>query len=190
MFEQYDKNEIDNFVRPFDLSKSPLVRVGITENEMLFDMHHIVTDGETLNIILKDILGEYEGKNVCDEKITYGDYSEYFYKQNMTKHKKYFMEQLKCDFEPVVLPITKTPVEKGCSKVYEISESTISVAKNYARKHNMTDTMVCFGVYGILLSRYSGKSNVLSSIVLKNRIYTDTKDMAGMFVNRCFWFGK
>lgn len=47
----------------------------------------------------------------------------------------------------------------------------------------MTDTMVCFGVYGILLSRYSGKSNVLSSIVLKNRIYTDTKDMAGMFVN-------
>ena len=183
VFEQYDKNEIDNFVRPFDLSKSPLVRVGITENEMLFDMHHIVTDGETLNIILKDILGEYEGKNVCDEKITYGDYSEYFYKQNMTKHKKYFMEQLKCDFEPVVLPITKTPVEKGCSKVYEISESTISVAKNYARKHNMTDTMVCFGVYGILLSRYSGKSNVLSSIVLKNRIYTDTKDMAGMFVN-------
>ena len=183
VFEQYDENEIDNFVRPFDLSKSPLVRVGITENEILFDMHHIVTDGETLNIILKDILGEYDGKNVCDEKITYGDYAEYFYKQNMTRHKEYFKEQLKCDFEPVVLQLTKTPVEKGCSKVYEISESTISVAKNYARKHNMTDTMVCFGAYGILLSKYSGKSDVLSSIVLKNRIYADTKDMAGMFVN-------
>ena len=183
MFEQYDKNEIDNFVRPFDLSKSPLVRVGITENEILFDMHHIVADGETLNIILKDILGEYDGKNVCDEKITYGDYAEYFYKQDMTRHKEYFKKQLKCDFEPVVLQLTKTPVEKGCSKVYEISESTISVAKNYARKHNMTDTMVCFGAYGILLSKYSGKSDVLSSIVLKNRIYADTKDMAGMFVN-------
>ena len=183
VFEQYDKNEIDNFVRPFDLSKSPLVRVGITENEILFDMHHIVADGETLNIILKDILGEYDGKNVCDEKITYGDYAEYFYKQDMTRHKEYFKKQLKCDFEPVVLQLTKTPVEKGCSKVYEISESTISVAKNYARKHNMTDTMVCFGAYGILLSKYSGKSDVLSSIVLKNRIYADTKDMAGMFVN-------
>ena len=183
VFEQYDKNEIDNFVRPFDLSKSPLVRVGITENEILFDMHHIVADGETLNIILKDILGEYDGKNVCDEKITYGDYAEYFYKQDMTRHREYFKEQLKCDFEPVVLQLTKTPVEKGCSKVYEISESTISVAKNYARKHNMTDTMVCFGAYGFLLSKYSGKSDVLSSIVLKNRIYADTKDMAGMFVN-------
>ena len=183
VFEQYDKNEIDNFVRPFDLSKSPLVRVGITENEILFDMHHIVADGETLNIILKDILGEYDGKNVCDEKITYGDYAEYFYKQDMTRHKEYFKKQLKCDFESVVLQLTKTPVEKGCSKVYEISESTISVAKNYARKHNMTDTMVCFGAYGILLSKYSGKSDVLSSIVLKNRIYADTKDMAGMFVN-------
>ena len=183
VFEQYDKNEIDNFVRPFDLSKSPLVRVGITENEILFDMHHIVADGETLNIILKDILGEYDGKNVCDEKITYGDYAEYFYKQDMTRHKEYFKKRLKCDFESVVLQLTKTPVEKGCSKVYEISESTISVAKNYARKHNMTDTMVCFGAYGILLSKYSGKSDVLSSIVLKNRIYADTKDMAGMFVN-------
>ena len=183
VFEQYDKNEIDNFVRPFDLSKSPLVRVGITENEILFDMHHIVADGETLNIILKDILGEYDGKNVCDEKITYGDYAEYFYKQDMTRHKEYFKKQLKFDFESVVLQLTKTPVEKGCSKVYEISESTISVAKNYARKHNMTDTMVCFGAYGILLSKYSGKSDVLSSIVLKNRIYADTKDMAGMFVN-------
>ncbi len=183
VFEQYERKDNNEFVRPFNLAKVPLVRVGITENEILFDMHHIVSDGETLNIILKDILGEYEGKNVCDEKITYGDYAEFFYQQDMTRHKEYFMEQLKCDFEPVVLPATKNPIEEGCSKVYKISETIVSVAKNYARKHNMTDTMVFWGCYGILLSKYSGNSSVLSSIVLKNRIYADTKDMAGMFVN-------
>ena len=183
VFEQYERKDNNEFVRPFNLAKAPLVRVGITENEILFDMHHIVSDGETLNIILKDILGEYEGKNVCDEKITYGDYAEFFYQQDMTRHKEYFMEQLKCDFEPVVLPATKNPIEEGCSKVYKISETIVSVAKNYARKHNMTDTMVFWGCYGILLSKYSGNSSVLSSIVLKNRIYADTKDMAGMFVN-------
>ena len=183
VFEQYERKDNNEFVRPFNLAKAPLVRVGITENEILFDMHHIVSDGETLNIILKGILGEYEGKNVCDEKITYGDYAEFFYQQDMTRHKEYFMEQLKCDFEPVVLPATKNPIEEGCSKVYKISETIVSVAKNYARKHNMTDTMVFWGCYGILLSKYSGNSSVLSSIVLKNRIYADTKDMAGMFVN-------
>ena len=183
VFEQYDKKDINKFVRPFNLSKAPLVRVGITENEMLFDMHHIVADGETLNIILKGILEEYEGRNVCDEPLTYADYADFFYHQDMTVHKDYFIEQLKCDFEPVMLPVTKKPVEKGCSKVYQISKSTMSLAKNYARKHNMTDTMVFWGAYGILLSKYSGNSNVLSSIVLKNRIYADTKDMAGMFVN-------
>ena len=183
VFEQYDKKDINKFVRPFNLSKAPLVRVGVTENEILFDMHHIVADGETLNIILKGILEEYEGRNVCDEPLTYADYADFFYHQDMTVHKDYFIEQLKCDFESVMLPVTKKPVGKGCSKVYQISESTMSIAKNYARKHNMTDTMVFWGAYGILLSKYSGNSNVLSSIVLKNRIYADTKDMAGMFVN-------
>ena len=183
VFEQYERKDTNEFVRPFDLAKAPLVRVGITENEILFDMHHIVADGETLNIILKDIIGEYEGKNVCDEKITYEDYAEFFYQRDMTRHKEYFAKQLKCDFEPVIFPATKNPIEEGCSKVYKISETTVSVAKNYARKHNMTDTMVFWGAYGILLSKYSGNSSVLSSIVLKNRIYADTKDMAGMFVN-------
>ena len=183
VFEQYEKKDINKFVRPFNLSKAPLVRVGIAENEILFDMHHIVADGETLNIILNDILGEYEGRKVNDENISYGDYAEYFYQQNMTRHIEYFIKQLKCDFEPVVLPTTKNVVEKGYSKVYQISDTTISMAKKYARKHNMTDTMVFFGAYGILLSKYSGNSSVLSSIVLKNRIYADTKNMAGMFVN-------
>ena len=183
VFEQYNENEINKFVRPFDLSKAPLVRVGISGNEILFDMHHIVADGETMNILLRDIIKEYDGIDVNDEKVTYGDYSEFFYKQDMAVHKEYFKEQLKCDFEPVVLPATKNPIEKGFSKVYEIAENVVSAAKKYARKNNMTDTMIFWAAYGILLSKYSGNNSVLSSIVLKNRIYADTKDMAGMFVN-------
>ena len=183
VFEQYNENEINKFVRPFDLSKAPLVRVGIAGNEILFDMHHIVADGETMNILLRDIIKEYDGIDVNDEKVTYGDYSEFFYKQDMAVHKEYFKEQLKCDFEPVVLPATKNPIEKGFSKAYEIAENVVSAAKKYARKNNMTDTMIFWAAYGILLSKYSGNNSVLSSIVLKNRIYADTKDMAGMFVN-------
>ena len=120
---------------------------------------------------------------ICDEPITYGDYADFFYQQDMKKHQDYFIEQLKCDFEPVILPVTKKPVEGGYSKVYQIPEGASLAVRNYARKHNMTDTMVCWGAYGILLSKYSGNSSILSSIVLKNRIYAETKDMAGMFVN-------
>ena len=183
VFEQYEEKDASQFVRPFDLAKTPLVRVGMTEHDILFDMHHIVSDGETLHILLRNILGEYEGKMICDEPITYGDYADFFYQQDMKKHQDYFIEQLKCDFEPVILPVTKKPVEGGYSKVYQIPEGASLAVRNYARKHNMTDTMVCWGAYGILLSKYSGNSSILSSIVLKNRIYAETKDMAGMFVN-------
>ncbi|MGN8961567.1 amino acid adenylation domain-containing protein [Bariatricus sp. HCP28S3_D3] len=182
-FEKYNTEDADKFVRPFDLSKAPLVRVGFTEKELLFDMHHIVSDGETLNIILSDILKEYEGMEVQDEQISYADYAEYFYSQDMTRHADYFREQLKCDFEPVVLPETKQPGEGGNSKVYQITKEIVAIARDYGKRHNLTDTMVFWGAYGILLSKYSGNKNVLSSIVLKNRIHADTKDMAGMFVN-------
>ena len=182
-FENYNAEDADKFVRPFDLSKAPLVRVGFTEKELLFDMHHIVSDGETLNIILSDILKVYEGMEVQDEQISYADYAEYFYSQDMTRHADYFREQLKCDFEPVVLPETKQSVEGGNSKVYQITKEIVSIARDYGKRHNLTDTMVFWGAYGILLSKYSGNKNVLSSIVLKNRIHADTKDMAGMFVN-------
>ena len=183
VFENYNAEDSDKFVRPFDLSKAPLVRVGFTEKELLFDMHHIVSDGETLNIILSDILKEYEGMEVQDEQISYADYAEYFYSQDMTRHADYFREQLKCDFEPVVLPETKQPGEGGNSKVYQITKEIVAIARDYGKRHNLTDTMVFWGAYGILLSKYSGNKNVLSSIVLKNRIHADTKDMAGMFVN-------
>ena len=183
VFEKYSAEDADKFVRPFDLSKAPLVRAGFTDKELLFDMHHIVSDGETLNIILRDILKEYEGIDVQDERISYADYAEYFYGQDITRHADYFKEQLKCDFEPVVLPETKQSREGGNSKVYQITKEIVVTARDYAKKHNLTDTMVFWGAYGILLSKYSGNKNVLSSIVLKNRIHADTKEIAGMFVN-------
>jgi amino acid adenylation domain-containing protein/thioester reductase-like protein len=182
-FEEWEEGMEESFVRPFDLSRAPLVRVGFTNKEMLFDMHHIVADGESLNIILKDIAAVYQGGKLSEQTISYGDYAEYFYHQDMAGHKAFFKNMLLCDFEPVTLPATKKPERGGKSEIYTIPQTFVSAARNYARKHNLTDTMVFLGAYGILLSKYSAKTEILSSIILQNRIYKDTKNMAGMFVN-------
>ena len=55
------------FVRPFDLSRAPLLRVGCKTKQdeiiLLVDMHHIISDGVSHEILLYDFMALYRGKN-------------------------------------------------------------------------------------------------------------------------------
>lgn len=183
VFEEYETGKEKAFVRPFDLEKAPLVRVGFTENAMLFDMHHIIADGASVNILLRDIAAVYEGDVLSEQMADYMDYAEYFYRLDMEEHKAYFREMLKGEWEPIILPGTKRPGRGGESGLYEISSEIYEGAKRYARENGLTDTMVFLGAYGILLSKYTGRKEILSSIVLQNRSHSDTRGIIGMFVN-------
>ncbi len=183
VFENYTKGTEDSFVRAFDLQKAPLLHVGFTEDALLFDIHHIIADGGTLNIMLRDIIRVYEGRELLENEVWYGDYAEYFAGCDFAGGKAYFQEKLACELEKLELPLTRCGRKGGASRFYQIPEQIVSGAGRYGAKHQLTDTMVFLGAYGILLSRYSAKKNILSSIILKNRIHRETRDMAGMFVN-------
>ncbi len=183
VFEEYKTGKEDAFVRPFDLGKAPLVRVGFTEDALLFDMHHIIADGASMNILLGEITAVYEGGALPQAEAEYSDYAVYFYGLDTKEHKAYFQEALKCGWEPVTLPETKNPGKGGESRLYKIPEGVFSGARKYARENGLTDTMVFLGTYGVLLSKYTGRKEILSSIILQNRTYADTRDMVGMFVN-------
>ena len=183
-FEDYSDGDYLKFVRPFDLSTAPLIRVAFTETAMLFDMHHIIGDGESLSVILRDFAELYNGGKAVPSDVEYSDYSHYFYNADFSAHREYFRNMLKCDFEPVVLPEKKHithPV--GVSKIYSITGETFGDIREYAHKNGLSDTMVFLGAFGILLSKYTAKTDILSSIVLTNRTHTETKNTVGMFVN-------
>ncbi len=183
IFEDYETGEENSFIRPFCLENDLLIRIGFTEKELLFDMHHIIADGDSLNIILCDIVTAYIGKGIKMPKVQYSDYARYFYELDMEEGTNYFKEMLKCDFEPVILPETKNPGKGGKSKLYHLPEEVFGKAKEYAEKNGLTDTMVFLGAFGILLSKFTAGKDILTSIILQNRTHSDTKDMVGMFVN-------
>lgn len=181
-FDEWMEHE-EQFVRPFDLSQAPLIRIGFIDRTLLFDMHHIVADGETLNIILRDIVNEYEGKKVNDETVTYADYANYIWHKDMSEHKSFYKQNLKGNFAPVDLPKTVKGDKKGKIYNFKIDRTVVAEVVEYAKKNNLTDTMIYFAAYTLLLSKYSNQENILSSIILKNRMHADTQNMAGMFVN-------
>ena len=73
---------LSDFVQPFDLSKAPLIRVSIVKVSeqrfiLLFDMHHIVSDGFSINLIIKEFTALYHGRAVEPLDVQYKDYSEW-----------------------------------------------------------------------------------------------------------------
>ena len=75
-------NYFVDFVKPFDLSKAPILRVRIIkliDNTalLLFDTHHIISDGTSMQILISDLCKLYNDEELEEIKFTYKDYSEW-----------------------------------------------------------------------------------------------------------------
>ncbi|MCP4149973.1 MAG: hypothetical protein GY757_19660, partial [bacterium] len=83
-------HENNTFFRPFDMTKAPLLRVGIVENSgkqnyMMVDMHHIISDAASHEILQKEFLALAAGKRLEPLKLQYRDYARW---QNSPKQKE------------------------------------------------------------------------------------------------------
>lgn len=182
--ENYSNEDYRVFLRPFALETAPLVRVGFTENSLLFDMHHIIADGDSLNIILREIVTLYAGNDTPPSKVAYADYADYFQREDFSVHKEYFKNMLHCDFEPMELPKRRDGAGTGgASLLFHLPADAVDRGRKFAKVNGLTDTMLFLGVYGIMLSKYTGRADILSSVVLSNRTHSETADVVGMFVN-------
>lgn len=177
----------EGFLRPFDLNTAPLVHIALTEESLLFDVHHIVCDGASLKILLDEIADTYEEMNTAttrnEKPFWYGDYAAYIQNKDFSTHIEYFRNKLNYDFESIKLPEIKLKNVGGKSVYYSIEHYIYADARRFAKRHGLSDTMLFFGAFGFLMSKYSNRKKYLTSIVLQSRAMADTKDMVGMFVN-------
>ncbi|MCU0288757.1 MAG: amino acid adenylation domain-containing protein, partial [Acidobacteria bacterium] len=86
---------LKNFIRPFDLAEAQLLRVALLkENEarhiLMIDMHHIISDGISINIAVKDFMALYQAEDLPNLRVQYKDFSEW---QNNEKQKESIKKQ-------------------------------------------------------------------------------------------------
>ncbi|MCP4153226.1 MAG: hypothetical protein GY757_36180, partial [bacterium] len=70
------------FIRPFDLAQPPLMRVelvktGVNQHILMVDMHHIISDGTSANLLIKELSGIYRGEKLPPLRVRYKDYSQW-----------------------------------------------------------------------------------------------------------------
>lgn len=188
---------IDGFVRPFDLSRAPLLRIGLIQGNpedkhlLMVDMHHIISDAVSFMVFIDEFMSLYEGEQVQPLKIQYKDFAQW---QNrllssgeIKKQEKYWSERFSGDIPVLELPIDypRPPVQRfeGQTITSEINETLTEKVRAIANKQEATLYMVLLAIYTILLSKYTGQKDIIVGSPVAGRRHTDLDSIVGMFIN-------
>ena len=200
--ESEDSNTSDlnsiftDFIKPFDLSIAPLFRakiVNLNNNKtlMLIDMHHIISDGTSLNILIKELCDLYNDNKLPNKEIDYTDFTlwekEQFETDDFQKAKEYWINQFKNEIPllnmPTNYPRPSLQSFDGCNYHAKLSEKTFHSIHNVAKELNITPYMLMLSVFYILLSKYTSQDNIVIGTPIVGRELPDFYNILGMFVN-------
>ncbi|MGB7604620.1 MAG: amino acid adenylation domain-containing protein, partial [Lutisporaceae bacterium] len=184
------------FVKAFDLSKAPLLRVALTkikdkEHILMIDMHHIISDGVSMGILTKEFMELYDGKELTELRIQYKDFAawqnELFKSGEIKKEEEYWLKA----FEGEV-PVLNMPTDyqrpsiqsfEGDNIGFELDEELTGKLKQIAKETGSTMYMALLSVCNVLLSKYSGQEDIVIGSPIAGRPHADLQNIMGMFVN-------
>lgn len=185
--EKYTDQEVDTFFRPFDLLNPPLARVGLSDTYLLMDIHHIIADGRSYRVLIAELDNLYQGKKINKPVLSYADYAktvqESILKGGFDKAIKHFSETLKNCNGISFGAENENNVHCGKSNLYYLDQETKQISSLIKNKFKLTNTMLFFAAFCILLKKYTNQDNIVTSLTLMNRKNKDFMDVIGMFVN-------
>jgi amino acid adenylation domain-containing protein len=187
--------------RGFDLTQAPLtrlalIRLGENHHELIWSHHHLLIDGWSSFLILKDVMAIYqaisEGRDCQLEPVRpYRDYINWLHGQDRSKAEGFWRAALKGFAAPT--PLLASPRAEGREVPdYEIAEqlgstppSLTAALKSFARQNDLTLSTIVQGAWAILLSRYSGETDIVfgSTVSGRSAELVGIESMVGLFIN-------
>ncbi|MGG1878421.1 amino acid adenylation domain-containing protein, partial [Paenibacillus cisolokensis] len=180
------------FVRPFDLSQAPLIRLKVIRTAsdshlLLFDMHHIVSDGASINVVSRELSQLYNGETLAPLPVHYKDYSEWMRGQDLGESRAYWQSQFSDELPVLDLPLDfprpQVQSYSGAVLNQQIDARTRKAIQNLSRHTGATEFMVLLSGLMTLLGKYSRQEDVIIGSPVSGRLHHDTEGMVGMFVN-------
>jgi amino acid adenylation domain-containing protein/non-ribosomal peptide synthase protein (TIGR01720 family) len=186
---------------PFELDKDSLIRIKLLKLEsyyfLVVTMHHIVTDGWSLEIINREINESYkaalEGRPslLAELPIQYADYSHWQRQHAQTEiiEKQLSYWKKKLQNIPLLhdLPLDKRrPIEQSfIGKKYNISLNKLKTEKinNFCEEKSVTLFIFLHSVLSLLLARCSGDTDIVIGSPIAGRVHKDVESLIGFFVN-------
>ena len=188
--------------RPFDLSQGPLARATLfqlsaTEHVLLFVMHHIVSDGWSIGVYLKELGKLYEAfvegrpSPLRELPIQYRDYAHWHRRWLeggvLDAQLPYWKQSLAAPLPVLDLPLDRprpaVPTDRGKRLVLTIPVSLTDGLKQLSQGEGASLFMTLLTAFKILLVRYTGQEDIVVGTPSANRGQPEFADLIGYFVN-------
>jgi acyl carrier protein len=188
----------------FNLSTGPvirakLIRQGAEDHLLLVTMHHIVSDGWSMGVLVKEVSALYEAycrgeeSPLAELPVQYADYAlwqrEWLQGEVLEEQLRYWEEKLAGAPALIDLPTDRARAASragggraGQVRVEFDEELTRSI-KQESRKQALTLYMLLMGAVGVLLTRYSRNQEVVLGSPIANRLVAEVEGLIGFFVN-------
>ena len=189
------REEIDRFFKPFDLSRPPLLKIGLCKLSnnhqlLMIDTHHIITDGVSINILMKEFWSLYLGEKLPELRITYKDYSEWLNgvinSEKMKSQEEYWNTVFKGEVPRLNLstdfPRPKLQTFDGDIVIFDLDMETKDRIIQLTKETGSTLFMVLLAFLNILLHKYSSQDDITIGTVNAGRNHIDLENLVGLFV--------
>jgi len=190
----------DDRARGFDLTAAPLMRLTLlrlTDEavQVVWSCHHILFDGWSLPILIKEVLYLYEA--ACRGTAIhlpaprpYRDYIAWLLRQDLGSAEGFWRNALRGFKAPTPLSIG-LPGSGAAARAAQVtherrlSAEATEALERFARAHGLTLNTVVQGAWGLLLSRYSGEEEVVFGATASGRSIDlpGIDSMVGLFIN-------
>jgi len=187
---------------PFDISRPPLLRasllrLGPEEHIVLFTMHHIISDGWSIGVLIRELMTLYHafsaGKpSPLDElSIQYADFAvwqkSWLQGELLDNQIAYWKKQL-AGSPPILDLPTDRPrpayvTYRGAHQAFTFSRELLDGLKALSKEMNVTLFTTLLAAFNVLLYRYSRQEDISVGTPIANRTRAELEDLIGFFVN-------
>ncbi|MCP4147028.1 MAG: amino acid adenylation domain-containing protein, partial [bacterium] len=185
-----------DFLQPFEFSRPPLLRAlliknALQKNMLLLDMHHIITDGVSQEVLVREFNALYKGEILSPLKIQYKDYSQWLnskeQRASIKKRKNYWLAIMQDELPVLNLPTDYSRPQvrdfKGAAVEFILNETETRTLKRFAQENNITIYMSLLALFTLLQSKLSGQEDIVVGCPIASRYHEDLEGIVGMFVN-------
>ena len=188
--------------RPFDLSRAPMIRAHVLRlaerrHWLLLTLHHIAADGRSLEILLQELAAFYREQvsgvpaNLPPLPLQYADFAAWQHSLAGAAQWQHELDHWRKQLAgaPAVLglptdhPRPALRSHRGAHLAFELPADVTHALHAVAQGSSTTLFMTLLGAFGVLLSRYSGQSDLCIGTPVANRRHAEFDGLIGCFVN-------
>ncbi|HEX7243162.1 MAG TPA: amino acid adenylation domain-containing protein, partial [Longimicrobiaceae bacterium] len=183
-------------LRPFDLARGPLlratlVRLGEDDYAALFTLHHVVGDGWSMDVLVREVSALYAGEPLPELPVQYADFAvwqrEWLSGETLEAQLGWWRERLAGAPPVLELPVDRprpaVPDARAGGVAFALSPELSEGLRAVSRREGATLFMTLLAAWQLLLSRWSGQDDVVVGSPIAGRTRAETEGLIGFFVN-------